>query len=334
MKIKCLVTGGCGFIGQNLLRYLLNKEKYELAVLDNLSEGYEEWLPENIEFRNIDIRNAEGVDKFIREFKPEYIFHFASMAAEATSHWLRKYCLDVNCGGTSNVINSAVKHGVNKIIFASSIARYGTGNPPFTESSPINPEDPYGASKIFSEWDLKSAHELFGLNYSIVVPHNVTGGKYQSIWNPYRNALGIWMNQALNKKPITVYGDGLQERAFSDVKFILPSLEKLIDPEFNGQTFNLGADKPYKIVDVAHMVKRTAEKYGYSTNVVHLPERKEVKIAHCDHTKAKNLLDFTDKTNIIETIDEMFLWAENETPKQFVTYKYEIEKNIYDCYKK
>ena len=332
MNKNILITGGAGFIGTNLSRYLLERG-YQVTVLDNLSEGYEEWIPEGVKFYNCDVRDDKGVDEIIKEAKPDCIFQFAAMASEALSHWIRKYCLEVNSVGTTNVINSAVRHGVRKIVFASSIARYGTGNPPFSEDSPAIPEDVYGATKLYSEFDLKAAHEIFGLEYSIVVPHNVTGGKYQSLWNPYRNALGIWINAALNKKPITIFGDGMQERAFSDVKFILPALEQLIDGH-NGEIFNLGADKPYKIMDVASIVKRTAEKYGYTTNISYLPARKEVKIAHCDHAKAKNLLEFRDKTNIIETIDEMFLWAEEEPPKTSVMYNYELEKNIYGCWKK
>lgn len=331
-KKNILLTGGCGFIGQNLSRYLLNKG-YHIGIMDNLAEGYKEWLPKDVEFKKIDIRDSIKVDRYISEFKPDCIIHLAAMAAENLSHWIRKYCLDVNCGGTSNIINSCVRHNVRKVIFTSSIARYGSGNPPFTEESPINPEDIYGASKVYSEYDLKCAHNTFGLEYSIVVPHNVTAGKYQSIWNPYRNVIGIFINAALNKKPLQIFGDGLQERAFSDVQYIIPMFEKLIY-EHNGEIFNLGADKTYKILDIAYMVKRIAERYGYSTNVIHLPGRKEVKIAHCDHSKAKSLLGFIDRTNLNNIVDEMFLWAENEVPKELVSYDYELDKNIYSCWKK
>ena len=110
------------------------------------------------------------------------------------------------------------------------------------ESSHPLPEDPYGIAKYAVEMDLEAANKLFGLDYIIFRPHNVYG-ENQNIGDKYRNVIGIFMNQLLNGIPLTVYGDGLQTRAFSYIDDVAPYIAKSVDIEkaYN-QIFNIGGD--------------------------------------------------------------------------------------------
>jgi UDP-glucose 4-epimerase len=212
------------------------------------------------------------------------------------------------------------------------MAVYGVGNPPFTESQLPTPEDPYGIAKYAVEMDLKLAHEMFGLKYSIVRPHNVVG-IYQNIWDRYRNVIGIWIRKALAGEPLTIFGDGTQIRAFSDIKFYMDPFEKLMTAH-DGEIFNIGADKHYTINEAAEVVINVAKELGINATKVHLEPRNEVHTAYCDHTKAHKLLGFKDNTDLHETIMKMFKWAQEQPNRPMKNMDYEIEKNMYSFWKK
>lgn len=319
---KVLITGVAGLIGSHFSRYLLDKG-YKVYGIDDLSGGYEDNLPfgENFHFYCGSITNKTWFDAIYESIKPDYVYHFAAYAAEGLSPFIRNFNYTNNLIGSVNVINNCVKHNA-KIIFTSSMAVYGEGKPPFKETDQPNPTDPYGIAKYAVELDIKQAHDQFGLRYTIVRPHNIIG-IYQNIWDKYRNVIGIWIRQVLKGEPITVFGDGTQKRAFSDIKFYMEPLEKLME-QGDGEIFNLGADKEYKLKDVA-------EKFQHPIN--YLEKRHEVKDAYCDHTKAKELLGFKDETNIEETIKEMFEWAEEQPNREVKVMPYEIEKGMYEYWK-
>src|SRR5262249_61072069 len=117
----------------------------------------------------------------------------------------------------------SVRHEVECFVFTSSIAVYGAVEPPMREDQTPRPEDPYGVAKYAVELDLAAAHEMFGLPYVIFRPHNVYG-EYQNLGDPYRNVIGIFMNQVMSGKPMTVFGDGTQGRAFRYVGDIAPGI--------------------------------------------------------------------------------------------------------------
>lgn len=114
------------------------------------------------------------------------------------------------------------------------MAVYGDQEPPFNEEMRPSPIDPYGVAKYGVEVDLELARKQFGLRYNIIRPHNVLG-KYQNIWDRYRNVIGIFIRKTLNGQPILVYGDGEQTRAFSDIKYYMEPFDLLLDG-FDGET--------------------------------------------------------------------------------------------------
>jgi len=211
------------------------------------------------------------------------------------------------------------------------MAVYGEQEPPFTEDKRPQPIDPYGIAKYAVECDLKLAHEQFGLRYNIVRPHNVLG-IYQNIWDRYRNVIGIFIRKTLNGQPILVYGDGEQTRAFSDIKYYMEPFDKLLT-DFDGETFNIGADKHFTLNQVAETVQKIGKKYGYEVPIEHGEPRHEVKHAYCDHTKAKSMLEFRDETHLDDLIESMFVWAMKQPNRKVKTMEYEVTKDIYEYWK-
>ena len=299
--------------------------------IDDLSGGYIENVDPRVDFYNRNLVEPEKVDALFKAQKPEYVYHFAAYAAVGLSHFIRNFNYSNNILASANVVNASVNYEVKKIIFASSMDTYGTQVPPFTEEMPLSPEDPYGISKLAVEQDLASANRFFGLRYSIVRPHNVFG-VYQNIWDKYRNVLGIWIRKTLSAQPITIYGDGLQVRSFSDIKYYMDPFEKLMSLG-DSQAYNIGADTSITILDAAKKFCKVARSLGYKTDIVHLEPRQEVQLAYCDHSKAKEQLDFKDETNFEELINEMFVWAAKQPVRAVKIMNYEIEKKMYSFWK-
>ena len=326
-----LITGVAGLLGANFSRYLL-RQGYNVVGIDNLSGGYRENLDEDVTFYDIDLIDAEAVNHIFEKEKPEFVYHFAAYAAEGLSPYIRTFNYTNNLVCSSNVVNACINNAVQKIIFTSSMAVYGEGNPPYTEDQPQTPEDPYGIAKYAVEMDLAQAYTQFGLNYSVIRPHNVVG-IYQNIWDRYRNVIGIWIRQSMNNEPLTIFGDGTQVRAFSDISFYMKPFEQLM-ASHHGETFNIGADKYWTINDAATAVQKIAAEFGNDIDIVHLEKRNEVHTAYSDHTKAKELLGFVDDTDLEATIREMYGWAEGQPNRPVEFFDYEIEKNLYSFWKK
>lgn len=328
--MKVLITGVAGLLGANFSRHLLSKG-YKVVGIDDLSGGYEESVPRDVTFYKQDLVNRKAIDGIFNKEKPDYVFHFAAYAAEGLSPFIRNYNYTNNVLASANVINACINNDVKKVIFTSSMAVYGIGDPPFTEEQLPTPEDPYGIAKYAVEMDLKLAHEMFGLKYSIVRPHNVVG-LYQNIWDRYRNVIGIWIRKALNNEPLSIFGDGTQVRAFSDIKYYMEPFEKLMTSH-DSEIFNIGADKYYTINEAADAVITVAKELGINATKVHLEKRNEVHTAYCDHSKAHELLSFEDNTDLHETVMKMFKWAIKQPNRPTKTMNYEIEKNMYSFWK-
>ena len=330
MRMTILITGVAGLLGAHLHRHFL-KKGHKVIGIDDLSGGYREFLLDDENFFPYEIQIGKtSISNIFDRHKPDVVYHLAAFAAEGLSPFIRCFNYQNNVIASAAVINECIKHNC-KLIFTSSMGAYGDQKPPFTEDMDLKPADPYGTAKFAVEMDIKQAHDLFGLRYNIIRPHNVLG-VYQNIWDKYRNVIGIFIRQVLNKQPITVYGDGEQTRAFSDVEFYMEPFEQLLDG-FDGEVFNIGADKYWSINEVAEMVKKVALKHGYESSIVHLETRDEVKHAYCDHTKAKTLLNFNDQTCLESLIDKMFSWAKNEPNREVKKLQYEVEKNLYSYWK-
>lgn len=331
MKKSIVITGVAGLIGSRMADWILeNQPEYQVVGIDNLSGGFRENVDERVHFIELDCA-SEKMREVFTEFQPTYVYHFAAYAAEGLSPFIRKYNYQNNLIATANIINECIRHSVDRLVFTSSMAVYGTGNPPFDESDQPAPIDPYGIAKYACELDIQVAGEQHGLDWCIIRPHNVYGIK-QNIWDTYRNVLGIWMYQYLNDQPLTIFGDGSQKRAFSFIDDCLsPLWEAAVGETSNRQIINLGSAIEYSILEASEIL---TEVMG-GGDVLFQEQRHEVKNAHPTWTKSVRLLGFNDRTDLRKGLISMWAWAQKQPSRErFMWSEYELDKGIYDFWKK
>ena len=328
---RVLVTGGAGFLGSHVATALLAKG-HEVSVLDDYSGGCAANIPKGaVSFRGT-ITDRSQVATLFADLKFEYVFHLAAFAAENLSHNARIYTYENIVLGSANIVNACILHGVKRLVFTSSIAVYGDGEPPFTEETPPRPIDPYGIAKRAAEQDIIAAQRVFGLDYTIFRPHNIYGER-QNLNDKYRNVVGIWMNQIMRGEPLTIFGDGKQQRAFSYVGDVAPLIA---DAAFNSrarnETFNIGADAPYSILQLADAVEAAMGTAGNPR--VMLPARHEAKMAYCSHEKLGRYFGPREQTPLREGLDAMAKWATACGPQKRPPFPFiEIARGLPEAWK-
>jgi UDP-glucose 4-epimerase len=168
-------------------------------------------------------------------------------------------------------------------------------------------------SKYAVELDLRAAHEMFGLNYVVFRPHNVYG-ENQNIGDKYRNVIGIFMNQIMQGKQLTIFGDGEQTRAFSYIDDVAIPIAKCVNiPAAYNQVFNVGADKPYTVNELAKVV---CAEFGVKPDIKYLNARNEVMHAYSDHGKARQVFGAPTDISLKEGISRMAKWAREVGARQ------------------
>ena len=312
-----LVTGGAGFIGSHVVDELLHLG-HTVVVLDDLSGGFEDNVPAAATFVKGSILDHELIDQLFDAHRFTYVYHLAAYAAEGLSHFIKRFNYNNNLIGSVNLINASVNHGVKCFVFTSSIAVYGGSQSPMREEMIPLPEDSYGVAKLAVETELKISHEMFGLDYVIFRPHNVYGER-QNIGDRYRNVVGIFMNQLMRNEPMTIFGDGEQQRAFTHISDVAPIIAQSVDvPAARNMLFNVGADVPHKVNALARVV---AGAMGKDYKVLHLDPRNEVKIAFSDHSLAEAVFGKREKVPIETGIPQMANWVKQHGSR---------ESNIFD----
>ncbi|MFN3876362.1 MAG: NAD-dependent epimerase/dehydratase family protein, partial [Flavobacteriales bacterium] len=219
-----LVTGGAGFMGAHIVKELLDMG-HAVVALDDLSGGFADQVDPRAVFVQGSITDHALVDRLFEQHRFDHVYHLAAYAAEGLSHFIRRFNYTNNLIGSVNLINASVRHGVKCFVFTSSIAVYGALKPPMREDMAPMPEDPYGVAKLAVEQDLHAARGMFGLDYVVFRPHNVYG-EFQNLGDRYRNVVGIFMNQLMQGRPLTIFGDGEQQRAFTYVGDIAPIIAR------------------------------------------------------------------------------------------------------------
>ena len=328
--MKILITGVAGLIGSRMADWIIdNHPEHEVIGIDNLSGGYKENIHPQVKFYEIDCKD-KGIKDIFEFYKPDYVYHFAAYAAEGLSPFIRTYNYQNNLEATANIVNECIKHDVKRLVFTSTMAVYGHGNPPFDESHTPAPIDPYGIAKYACEMDIKVAGEQHGLDWCIIRPHNVYGNK-QNIWDKYRNVLGIWMNQYMNDLPMSIFGDGEQKRAFSFIDDCLEPLWKAaVDKRASKEIINLGSGIFYTINEANSILREVIGDGTY----IHKEDRHEVKDAHPTWDKSVVLLDYKDIITLHDGLNIMWNWAKQQPKReQFVWGNYELEKGIYSFWK-
>ena len=307
MSYRSMVTGGAGFVGSHLVEHL-QEMRHEVLVLDDLSGGFRENVPVGQKFVEGSITDHELVNDLFSRYRFDYVFHLAAYAAEGLSHFIRRFNYTNNIIGSMNLINAAVNNDVKCFVFTSSIAVYGHASNPMREDMTPVPVDPYGIAKHAVELDLKAAKRMFGLNSITFRLHNVYGEK-QNTGDKYRNVIGIFMNQIMQGAPCTIFGDGLQTRAFSHISDVAPIIARSIEnPDAYNETFNIGADNAYSVNELAEIVQKQMDT---RTGVIHVDARDEVIHAFCDHSRARRVLGYRAQVDLNEGVRRMAQWAKS-----------------------
>jgi UDP-glucose 4-epimerase len=320
-----LVTGGAGFIGSHVAKHLL-KAGHTVVVLDDLSGGFRANVPSGARFVEGSILDHQLINRLFEEHGFDYVYHLAAYAAEGLSHFIKRFNYENNLVGSVNLINAAVNHDVSRFVFTSSIAVYGAGQSPMTEDMIPVPEDSYGIAKLAVEQELHVTKQMFGLDYTIFRPHNVYG-EGQNIGDRYRNVVGIFMNQLLKGEPMTVFGDGNQQRAFTHIDDVAPAIADCVNIEASrNETFNIGADVPFTVNELARTI---ADAMGMPCRTKHLDPRNEVKVAFSDHSKADRVFGGRPKVSLRDGIRMMAEWVKVHGSRESSIFgDIEIERNM------
>jgi UDP-glucose 4-epimerase len=306
-----MITGVAGLVGSNIAKKLVND--HNIIGVDNLIGGYKDNIPKGIKFYEIDCNNLT-----IEHFKNiDIVVHAACTAHEGLSVFSPKMITDNTYSQSVNVLTLAIQAGVKKFVFTSSMARYGKQDiVPFTEDMLPNPQDPYGVAKLAFEKTLQSIADVHGIEYSILIPHNIIG-EGQVYTDPFRNVAAIMINRMLQGKQPIIYGDGNQMRCFSDINDIIDPLYKVILTDVgNSEIINIGPDSNY--ITINELAKKIANILNFDLFPIYLPGRpKEVKYANCSADKARKLLNYNPQTSIEDTLSKMIDWVSKRGTSQF-----------------
>jgi UDP-glucose 4-epimerase len=296
-----LVTGGAGFIGSHLCEGLL-RQNYKVRVLDDLSVGKRENIPSECEFIEGTILDQAVVDSAVQGAT-----HICHQAARVTIRGsVEKFYEDAetNLMGTLLLLKSAANHGVQRFVYASSMAVYADSQQPapIPETYSQVPASPYGIAKLASEqYVLMLGHEL-GLQPSVLRYFNTFGTR--QTYTPYVGVITIFITQLLQKKDITIFGDGEQKRDFVHVSDIVQAnLLSLKNDSSVGKIFNIGTGHGTSVNEVAAIL---ISKIYPEAKIRHeITRAEELRYSIADISKARNLLGYIPESNLSAQIPEV-----------------------------
>ena len=321
-KKKILVTGVAGFLGSHLSEKLVDLG-HQVIGLDNMIGGYEDNVPKKIEFHNVDCCDFEKIKILMK--KVDVVYHCAATAHEGLSVFSPFEITKNNYLASISIFSAAVNERVKRIIFCSSMARYGDQKAPFVETMKPKPVDPYAISKVAAEEVLKNLCELNGIEWVIAVPHNIIGPR-QKYDDPFRNVVSIMINRMLQGKAPIIYGDGNQTRCFSYIDDCLSCLIPMLDQKnLNKEIINIGPDEEF--VTINKIAEICSNITGMNLKPIYKKDRpKEVKHAVCSADKARTLLNYKTNVSLKEGIEKTFEYIKKRGVRPF-DYNIKIEIN-------
>lgn len=270
---KVLITGGAGNIGSSLVRGLLETDKHHVTVLDNLSTGSIQNLPENslknFNFVNGDVNRLKDVNKIFNDYNFDYVFHYAALVGvERTQKNPLKVLEDIE--GIKNILNLSVENNVDRVFYSSSSEVYGepVEVPQNEITTPLNSKLPYAIVKSVGESFMRTFHDHHGVDFTIMRFFNTYGPRQKNDF-----VISKFIELALRNEDLTIYGDGTQTRSFlhvaDNIEFTIKILEekKLIN-----DVVNVGSDVEIKIIDLAKLIIKTLKS---KSKIIFLPPLKE-----------------------------------------------------------
>ena len=317
------ITGAAGFLGANLAEFYI-KKGFKVSGCDNLVGGSLENIDQKkINFYKGDCENLEFMTRIMKDVN--VVCHAAAYAHEGLSVFSPTLICNNNLTGSVSVFTAAIKNKVKRIVYCSSMARYGNIKIPYTEDQTPNPVDPYGVSKLAAENILKILCDVHGVEYNIAVPHNIIGPK-QKYNDPFRNVVAIMVNLMLQNRQPIIYGDGEQKRTFSDIDDCVYCLDKLLlDKNVKSQLVNIGPDDEFTSINTLFQI--LSNKMGFNQDPKYLDDRpNEVKYSTCSADKTKKLLNYKNNITLDESLDKVIEYIKGKGTKNFIyDYRLEIE---------
>jgi UDP-glucose 4-epimerase len=313
--MKVLVTGVGGFLGSHIAEHLI-KLNHDVYGVDNFIGGeynncsylpLEKLYPEDCCDLESMLIATKGID---------VVYHCAATPHEGLSVFSPYVISKNNLLASVSVITAAIQNKVKRIIYCSSMARYGKQQTPFREDMETKPQDPYGISKVAGEEMLKTLCDTHGVEWVIAVPHNIIGPK-QKYDDPFRNVVSIFLNRMMQNKAPIIYGDGGQTRCFSYVDDCISCLIKMLDSkDVVKQTINIGPDEEF--VSIKEVAEICANVTGFNEPFIHMKDRpQEVKHAVCSSDKARSLLQYKTTTTLKEGINKTYQYIKKQGPRPF-----------------
>jgi nucleoside-diphosphate-sugar epimerase len=308
--MKYLITGGAGFIGSNLVDYLIFKNN-EVVVIDNESSHSKKFFwnnkANNYRYNICDYTMCSDV---FNRTRPDVVIHLAAESNVQLSIDDPTLTLETNIIGTANILNLSSRYNVKRVICSSSSSVYGSNDKILDETMTADCLSPYALSKMTLENLCKLYYHLYGLETTCLRYFNVYGDRQPSS-GQYRPVMSIFLDQLKNDKKLTIYGDGEQTRDFVHVSDVvqanfLASIFNANDYENThgrkydwGQSYNVGSGKSYTINDIAKKFK---------SDIIYLPKRKgEIIKSSANIEKIKKDLNWYPKVDVIDWIDAILL---------------------------
>lgn len=332
--MKIWITGIAGFLGSHLAEALISGG-HSVWGNDSLvcgdegnyvATGMADWADtigeKTLIHRTsndpwIDCAYFDAMKYALDKVNPEVLVHCAATAHEGLSSFSPSFITKNIYEASVATFSAAIASGIKRIVFMSSMSRYGIGKrqydginlgnnakPPFKEDFHIQaPVDPYGIAKVAAEDTLINLCRTHDVKWSILVPHNIIGVRQRSV-DPYRNVASIMINRCKQGKPPIIYGDGLQKRCFSPVKDCLPSIVKAVHGAVDGEVVNIGPDTGE--ITIKELAEKIIKLTGFDGEPIYMPDRpNEVKDAFCSSKKARKLLGYEERQSIDDCLKEM-----------------------------
>ncbi len=318
--MKVFVSGAAGFLGSHLADEFI-KMGDDVAGCDNMIGGDLQNLPEGIRFEEADCCDVEAMTRLTVDV--DVVYHCAAIATEGLSVFSPAIIAKHVYENTAGILAASATNKIRRFVLCSSMARYGTGEPPFHEEQRPMPEDPYGIAKYAAELLTANVCETHGMEHVIAVPHNIIGPK-QKYDDPYRNVASIMVNRMLQGQQPIIYGDGEQKRTFSFVQDCVDPLVKMGTlPGLDGEVINIGPDE--ETVSINELARILAELLDFDLEPIHVASRpREVKDARCSADKARRLLGYQTTVTLREGLQSIVDWIRANGTKPF-TYHLPIE---------
>lgn len=321
-KKKIFITGIAGFLGSHLAEKL-QKEGHKVFGCDNLVGGYKDNVPRGVTFYKADCLDRKKMFSLLKGV--DIVYHTACTAYLGVSPFSPHYITQNTYGITTSVLSASIARGVKRFIFCGSMDRYGEQDRlPFTEDMTPKPNDPYGIAKYASELTVRNLCELHGMDYVIVLPHNIIGPR-QKYDDPYRNVASIMINRMLQGKQPIIYGDGEQKRSFSFIDDVVnPLIKCAFSDRVVGEVINIGPDKEF--VTINELAKLIAKLLDFKLQPIYVPDRpREVKLANASADKARRLLGYTSETSLEDGIQSIIDFIKKRGVKPF---RYHLDLEI------